>query len=194
MTKTSTGFTIHTPETAPEGAGATLARVQSEFGFVPNLYGVLAESPQSLEAYMTLQQLSMASSLGAVERNVVWLECNYANRCDYCMAGHSAMAGSQGTPQDVIDDLREGRPLADPKLQALRHFTTRVVETRAMLDPGDVDAVMAAGFDRRAVLDVILAVTQKTLSNYVNHLADTPAETAFSKFAWVHPDSRETTA
>ena len=191
MIRTSTGFAVHDEGTAPDGAGETLAKVKSDLGLIPNLYGVLAESPQALEGYLTLQTLSMASSLSAVERNVVWLEVNYVNRCNYCMAGHSAMAGSQGTPQDVIDDLREGRPLADPKLQALRCFTTRVVETRGVLEPGEVEAVMAAGFDRCAVLDLILAVTQKTLSNYVNHLADTPADGPFGKFAWTHPDDRE---
>ncbi|MEO0325182.1 MAG: carboxymuconolactone decarboxylase family protein [Myxococcota bacterium] len=188
-----TDFTIHSIDSAPEAARPMLEATRRVFGGVPNLYAITAESPQVLEAYQVLQRLSMESGLSAVARNVVWLAASCANNCHYCMAGHSAMAGSQGTPQDVIDDLREGRPLPDPKLEAIRVFATEIVEMRGDISEACTRAFLDSGYTERDILDVLLAVTQKTLSKYVNHFADTPLDRGMEAFAWNHPNKRPTT-
>ena len=181
-------FTLHSTETTPAEAKETLQQLQQSFGFIPNLYRVLAESPPALEAYLAVQKLFMQSSLTPVERNVVWFAAIYANRCHYCMAGHSAMAGTQGTPQEVIDAMREGRPLTDSRLEALRIFAHRVVVQRGELSDEDTAAFLTAGFSGKNVLEVVLGITQKTFSNYVNHFAQTPVDEKFATFEWVPPE------
>ncbi len=183
-------FSVHTETTAPEGARETLAGVRKSIGFVPNLMGVLAEAPGALEGYLTLSNLFESSSLSPVERNVVLLSVSFDNGCDYCMAAHSGLAKMQGVPEDVILALRDGSPIKEPKLQALRAFTALITRQRANLPESEVEGFLAAGFTQRQVLEVILGVTQKTLSNYVNHIARTPLDGAFAAMKWSRPALR----
>ncbi len=185
----TTPFDVHTNESAPEGARELLGAVEQQLGFVPNLMGILAESPAALEAYLTLARLFESSSLSAVERHVVLLTVSFENGCDYCMAAHSGLALMEGVPEDVVAALREGTPIADAKLQALGSFTGAVTRRRADLPTSEAEAFLAAGFTQRQLLDVILGVTQKTLSNYVNHLTETPLDGTFNTQKWTPPGS-----
>jgi hypothetical protein len=45
--------------------------------------------------------------------------------------------------------------------------------------PDTRDAFFEAGYETREYLEVVVGVTLKTLSNYVNHAADTPLDAAF---------------
>ncbi len=90
---------VHTIESAPEASRPILDKAQKTLGFVPNLYGVLAESPATLEAYVTLGSiLDRSASFTATERQIVLLTASFENGCDYCMAAHSAIAGMQRVP------------------------------------------------------------------------------------------------
>jgi len=90
----------------------------------------------------------------------------------------------QGVSDDIIDAVREEKPLANPRLAALRRFTLEVTRQRGEVTKAQLDAFFNAGFDQRAVLDVVLGLSQKVMSNYVNHFADTPIDEPFAKYAW----------
>ena len=110
-------FTIHTTETAPASSKPVLAEAQKNFGFVPNLLGVFAESPAMLKANLSLGEIfDKDTSFSPTERQVVLLAAIFENDCQYCMAAHSTIAGMQGVPAEVVQALRDGTPLADPKL------------------------------------------------------------------------------
>ncbi|NNU15686.1 carboxymuconolactone decarboxylase family protein [Parvularcula sp. ZS-1/3] len=177
-------FDILTTDNAPEGAKQRLEAAKQQLGFVPNLYGVMATSPQHLEAYQTLAGLFEASSLTPEERNTVWLTINVEHDCHYCVPAHTGIAKSQGVRDEVIEALRENRPLPDEKLEALRQFTLKVVRQRGVVSEADTQAFFAHGYDQRTVLDVILGVSHKVMSNYVNHFAQTPVDEGFKAFAW----------
>ena len=185
-----TSFTLHSPETAPAASRAILQNVEAAWKFIPNLHRVLAESPATLEAYSAAFALFDKSSFSPKERQVVYLAINYENECEYCMSGHSALASMSGVDADVIAALRENGPIADPRLQALRSFAASVTRTRAKLAPGEVEAFLGAGFTRQQVLEVIIAVSVKTISNYVNHIAATPLDGFMAATAWVAPSHR----
>ena len=178
------GFTVHTIESAPQKSKPLLETSKKSLGFVPNLYGVFAESPETLEAYQQVSALFAATSLSKVEQNVVWLTINVENQCHYCVPAHSVIAKSQGVDGKTVDALRNGEALEDQKLEALRQFTLKVVRQRGQVSEADTQTFLAAGYTRRNILDVILGVAQKTLSNYTNHFADTPVDEAFAGEAW----------
>ena len=183
-----TTFQAHTLETAPEGSRETLEAVKKAFGGIPNLFAVFSESPAIASAYFSLGQLfDTASGFDATERQVVLLSTSLENECEYCMAAHTAISKMQEVPDDVVQSLRLGEPIADPKLEALRTFTLAVVRERGRVDPAGVQAFLDAGYTKRAVLDVILGVGIKTLSNYTNHLANTELDANFAPFAWSKP-------
>jgi len=184
-----TEFTIHTAQTAPERARPILEGAEKALGFVPNLYGVLAESPAALEAYTTLSKIFETSSFDATERQIVYLTTNFENGCNYCMAAHSFLADMQKIDPEVTAALRDGRPIADPKLNALSQFTAQVHRNRGWVSDADTEAFLNAGYTTAHVIEVLLGVAHKTLSNYVNHLAKTPVDDAFAGKAWTKPEA-----
>ena len=89
-----------------------------------------------------------------------------------------------GLPKPELEALRSGRPLTDAKLEALRTFTYAMVEKRGWASPEQVAQFLAAGFSKAQVLEVIVGIAYKTLSNYTNHVVHTPLDHAFESFAW----------
>ncbi|MEM9122090.1 MAG: carboxymuconolactone decarboxylase family protein [Pseudomonadota bacterium] len=177
-------FTIHTKDTVPEDGKETIDAIAKTYGFVPNLLGGLAEAPPVAKAYMEITLNVMAASLSPAERHVAWFAINAFHECHYCMAAHSAIATGEKIPADVIEAARAGGGYADAKLQAMHDFAVKMVETRGWVDEAGVQAFLDAGFTKRNVLEVVLIAAHKTLSNYSNHLMNTPVDDAFAPFAW----------
>ncbi|MFP4003188.1 MAG: carboxymuconolactone decarboxylase family protein [Alphaproteobacteria bacterium] len=187
-----TEFTIHDIESAPEASRPMLEKAKQTYGMIPNLLGVLAESPAALEAYMTLGQIyGSKTSLTTEEQNVVWLAIIYENDCHYCMPAHTAIAKQAGVADDIVEAMRNGTPLPDAKLQALRTFTAKLVARRGFVDEQDMRALLDAGYTRQTILDIVVGVSHKTLSNYINHLARTPVDPPFTPFEWRKPDNSQ---
>ena len=179
-------FNIHTAQTAPE-AKPLIEGAEKAFGFLPNLLGIMAEAPALLEGYMTLAGIFDKTDLTPTERQIVLMVNNRLNGCTYCMAAHTAIAKSQGVADEVIESLRSGSELADPKLEALRTFAVRINETRGWPEQRGIDALLDAGYTQRTVLEVVLGTALKVMSNYTNHIASTPIDSAFAPYGWSEP-------
>ena len=175
---------IHDLASAPQAATKILQGAQDDFGMIPNLLGVLAESPPTLEAYTTLGGLFGESALTDIERNVVWLTISFENDCHYCVPAHTAIAMRDDVPEETIEKLRAGESLNDSKLEALRNFTALMVRNRGRASEAELETFLEAGFEQRHVFEVILGIAHKTISNYVNHVAETPVDEPFRKFDW----------
>lgn len=182
-------FTLHTVESAPEGSKPMLDSVAKKYGFIPGLLAVQAESPAVLKGYITLSDIFGQSTLTPQEQQVVLITASVINSCEFCVAAHSYISRNI-TRLDgaVIEALRNQQPLPDAKLEALSQFTKAVVEARGFVSDATVSQFMAAGFDKAQVLDVILGVSLKVLSNYTNHIAETPTPEAFAGEAWKAPN------
>ena len=179
-----TDYRLYDENTAPEDARPILSQAKRMYGFIPNLMAVMADSPALVEAYATISRLFEQTSFSPTEKQVVLLTISFENECHYCMAAHTAVAEMSGAPAPVIAALRDGRPLPDAKLEALRQFVRRIVTNRGWLDPGEVQAFLEAGYTRTHIFEVLVGVGMKTLSNYTNHIADTPLDTAFQPKEW----------
>ncbi|MGM0578145.1 MAG: carboxymuconolactone decarboxylase family protein [Myxococcota bacterium] len=178
---------IHDVETAPEQARPVLEAVAQQLGFVPNVIGLMAEAPAAAKAYAALSEAFSESSLSPVEQQTVLLAAAFENRCDYCMAAHSwGFKGSGGGDED-LKAIRAGQPMPTDRLEALRRFAGTVVARRGWLSDGDLDRFLEAGFERSHALEVLVGVAQKTLSNYTNHIFDTPLDEGLREFRWEAP-------
>ncbi len=171
-------------QTAPEAAREGIAQARKEFGFVPNLLGVMAQAPSLLKTYLTVSSLFDGSSLTAVERQVVLLAASAENHCGYCVAAHTAIASMQKVPGDVVEAIRGRLPIADGKLEALRRFVEEMVVTRGWPSEATRRRFFEAGYSEPQALEVVLGIGMKTLSNYTNHLAETPLDKQFASAAW----------
>ncbi|WP_338238664.1 carboxymuconolactone decarboxylase family protein [Persicobacter diffluens] len=179
-----TAFKVHNLESAPEKSKALMEPALKSMGMIPNLYGTMAESPELLQAYQQLHQQFTQTSFNAEELTVVWQTINVEHECHYCVPAHTAIAHSMKVDAGITEALRNESPLANPKLEALRDFTLSVVRNRGNVSSADLEAFYAAGYGQKQVLEIILGLSQKTISNYVNHLAKTPVDAPFQAFAW----------
>ncbi len=179
-----TTFPIHSSETAPEASKPILAATQKKFGFVPNLIRVLAGAPAAVKAYTTVMDIFESSSLSDAEKQTILLSASFVNECEYCIAAHSTIAGMKKVPAEIIEALRSGTTLPDAKLDALAVLTRSIVETRGWPTEAAKEAFFAAGYGTAEYQEVIVGVALKTISNYVNHAADTPLDPAFEAHKW----------
>lgn len=177
-------YPVNTLETAPEAARPILSAAQKGFGFVPNLLAVMSTAPALLEGYMTLSRIFDGASFNATERQIILLTASRENGCAYCMSVHTAIAGMQKVAPDVVDAIRDDIEISSAKLEALRAFAAEVTRTRGWPEEAITAAFLAAGYGPQQVLEVILGVGLKTISNYTTHIAGTPLDAAFKPVEW----------
>jgi AhpD family alkylhydroperoxidase len=139
-------FDSYTRDTAPEASRPLLDGVKKQFGFVPNLQSIMAESPELLAAHGLLWEQFSKTTLTQHEQQVVFMTAIFENDCHYCMAGHTTMARGQKLGDANIEALRAGTPLPDARLEALHAFTTAVVRDRGFVADEKVQAFLDAGY------------------------------------------------
>ena len=179
-----TDFTLHDTKTAPEKSKPLLENSLKGFGMIPSLHAVMAEAPGVLEGYQKLHQLVLDSSFDNDEKTVVWQTINVENACHYCVPAHTGIAKMMEVSDDITSALRDETPLPNERLEALRTFTLAVMRKQGNVSKEDLNAFYQAGYQHRQVLEVILVLSQKVMSNYINHIAETPVDEPFKKFAW----------
>jgi uncharacterized peroxidase-related enzyme len=180
-------FTFHNADSAPAEAKPLVEKAESNFGFLPNILAGMAEAPALLEGYMTLSGIFDKTSLSAIERQLILLTVSYENACDFCMAAHTGGAKRARMDDAHIEALRNGKGLDDPKLETLRVFTRKVVTNRGWVDDADVQRLLDAGYTKQNVLEVIVGVGLKTISNYTNHIIGTPLNPQLEPLKWDKP-------
>lgn len=183
-----TKLKIHNIETAPEGSKALLETSQKAYGMIPGLHGVLAGSPDILEAYQTIHELFVNSSFNEEELTVVWQTINVEHACHYCVPAHTGIAKMMKVDDAITEALRNETPLENAKLEALRTMTLTIVRNRGHVSQAELEAFYTAGYGEKQVLEIILGLSQKVISNYTNHIANTPVDAGFKKFAWSKED------
>lgn len=170
---------------APDASRDVMNSLENEMGFLPNLYRVLAHAPSALRAYAALNKLVHDTSLSPEEQQAVLLAISREHHSEYSIAAQSYSARGAGLDEAELEALRESYPVPNnERLEALRRFAQRVVVRRGQLNEDDVDDFLAAGFDERQVLEVILAVAMKTLSDYASHVARPPVDERYAEPGW----------
>ncbi|MBU2950375.1 carboxymuconolactone decarboxylase family protein [Tamlana agarivorans] len=184
MSTTTENLTIHDTTSAPEGSKALLEKSQNAYGYVPNLHGVLAGAPGLLEGYQVLHELFSNSSFNNDELTVVWQTINVEHECHYCVPAHTGIAKFMKVDDAITEALRNKTELPNAKLQALHNMTLSVTKNRGKVSQEEINTFYEAGYNQRHVLEIILGLSQKVISNYTNSIAETPIDKSFQQFAW----------
>jgi len=187
-------FTRHTRESAPPESREIMDAVEKKFGLVPNLIGHLAEAPKAAKAYVTLDGLFSETSLTPREREVVRITVSVENGCHYCVPAHTAVGLQAGLDEESVSALRDGEDPSDPRLAALSRFVRSLVRNRGQVSDDELQGLLDAGFERSQVIEILVGVAQKTLSNYGNALFGTEVDEPFSQFAWEKGEPAATVA
>ncbi|MFP8488687.1 carboxymuconolactone decarboxylase family protein [Gracilimonas sp. Q87] len=173
-------ITIYNIENAPEDAKPLLSAAEDNYGFIPNLLGEFAEAPSVLEGYLKLNEIIGKSSFTQQEQQAAILAVSIENECHYCSAVHSTILKNQlNMDEKIVNAIRDQKTLPDNKLNALVEYTQKAVEKRGHVTDVDIQKFLDAGYTEENVLEVTLIITLKTISNYTNHIADTPLDEAF---------------
>lgn len=143
-------------------------------GMVPNLFATLAHNETALGDYLTLQ--NRKSTLRAKEREVVNLVVSQVNGCDYCQAAHTAIGQMQGFTSSEVLEIRSGTASFDAKLDALARFVKVITESRGHPAPADVDALITAGYTTANIVDILIVIGDKMITNFLFGVTKVPID------------------
>jgi AhpD family alkylhydroperoxidase len=176
-------FVDHTVETAPEAARRSLKATVDHLGYLPAPMARLAASPQLLDGFLKLSKMFETTSLESLAREVVIMTVAVRNGCHVCVAMHTAMLGGIGADAELVAALREQRPLADTKLEALRAFTIEVMTTAGGVDDVVLKEFVGHGYTTQQALEVVLGIGAYTLSTFANRMTKAPLDYQLAAFA-----------
>jgi uncharacterized peroxidase-related enzyme len=182
-------FAALTVESAADAARPLLKASASNFGFLPSPVAKAAHSPALLKHLLAGFGAFERTSLTALEREVVAFAVAFEVECSYCIAMHSAiLSGVPETPSDLVESLRAGSALVDPRLEALRQFVRDTVRTRGRVSEARWQALDVAGFTQEQALDVLLGVGVYLLSTFTNVMTRADLDAPFEAFRWRKPE------
>jgi len=169
-----------TGHTVPEASRPVLEAVGKAYGFVPNLLATFANSPTTLQGYTTLDGIWEKGTLTAVELQLVLLTASTENACGYCSAAHATVAKMLKADARTVNAVRTGAPIAESKVKALVALTRELVAARGHAREQTIDAFLAAGYTAPQVLEVLVGIALKTISNYLDHINPTEIDAPFA--------------
>lgn len=172
---------MHTIESSPEASRPLLQSSVDNFGWIPFQSAYMAESPQLLASYQFAHDAFSQCSLSEDERAIVWITTGIINKCAYTVQAHYWIAHKKGVSPELLNMLIENPNDLPGKHFALYHFTHQVVLAQGQISNEAVTEVLAAGYNLKNVLEVILGVSQKTMSTLLNSIAHTEIEAQFLK-------------
>jgi len=173
-------FVPLTKETAPATTLPVLEQVGKVFGFVPNLMGTFANAPAAAKGYHALIVEFTQCSLTPQEQQVVLLTVSVENKGKYDAAAHLTAARTRANvPPEIISAVRHGQLVPDPKFNALVTLTREIVGRRGYVTTETIQAFLAAGYRKEQIMEILLGIAVKTISNYLDHISPVEIDPGF---------------
>jgi uncharacterized peroxidase-related enzyme len=170
MSRIPTPATI---EAAPAASQPLLEAVKKQLGVVPNLFRLIANSPASLEGYLSLSSALGKGHLPAPTRERIALAVAEINSCSYCLSAHTYLGKNLAKLDDAEMTANRNGASNDPKADAAVRFAAKVTRERGHVSEDDLRAVKLAGYDDAQVIEIVLHVALNTWTNYINGVAKT---------------------
>lgn len=179
-------LTPKTIETADVLSSKTLVTIKKAMGMIPNMYSTMANNPALLDSYShAYKTFRENAGLTSQEQEIIFLSIAFENECDYCMAAHSFVADKMSkVPTEITNAIRNNTEIENAKYKALSQFSRVMTAKRGNLSQDDIDSFLNAGYTENHILGVITGIGIKTMSNYFNHVFNTPIDDAFKGRAW----------
>jgi len=167
-------FNVPTRDEVSENNQEIFDTLKGKLGFVPNLYAYFAKNENALGDYLGFQ--GRKDSLKAKEKEVINLVTSQVNNCTYCQSAHTVLGKMNGFSEEQVLEIRGGSAAFDPKIDALARFTQSVVINRGRASQKAKDAFFAAGYTEANLVDVVIAIGTKIVSNFIHNLTDFPID------------------
>ena len=111
------------------------------------------------------------TSLKAKEKEVGNLVVSQFNNCKYCLSAHTVIGKMNGFDDSQILEIRSGSASFDVKLDVLAKTTKSIVENKGRIQEVQKTAFFEAGYTEENLIDLVVIVGDKTISNYIHNLA-----------------------
>lgn len=160
-------FNVPTREAVSPANQGLFDNLKKAIGFVPNLYAAFAHSETALATYLGLG--SAKTSFSNKEKEAINLVVSQVNGCRYCQSAHTVLGKMNGFTDDEVLRLRGGRA-TEPKLDALVRLAKEITQTRGRPSAATVEAFYAAGYTKGSLVDLIVAVGDKTIMNTLHNV------------------------
>ena len=165
------------PEAATGDAAELFTKIRKAIGKVPNAYATIGtHSPAALGSMLATDAVLAAGSLSKPDIETIKLAVSEVAGCDYCLAAHTLAGKFAGLSPDAMKQVRAGEPTGDAKRDALVRFVRVLVRTRGTVPESEVDAIRAAGYDERQLIEIALTISSITFTNLVNRMNDTTVD------------------
>jgi AhpD family alkylhydroperoxidase len=177
-------FPEYTIDSAPAGSRRFMVATQNHLGYLPAATARWAASPDLLEGFGKLNAIFENGTLDPVAREVVVMTIATRNGCHVCVAMHTARLTALEASPEVIAALRSALPVPDERLDAVRVFTLRVLDTAGDVGDDALEAFLASGYTTQHALEVVLGIGTYTMSTLANRLTAAPLDDQLSAFTW----------
>jgi uncharacterized peroxidase-related enzyme len=172
--KTTVTFKVPTRTEVSAPNQAIFDHMQTAFGMVPNLYATFALNETALGDYLALQ--NRKSTLSAREREIINLVVSQINDCRYCVPAHTAVAKMNGFTDGQVLEIRRAQVSFDKKYDALAKFVKETTLNRGRASQNTIDAFFEAGYNKANLIDVMIVIGDKTISNYLHNITQIPVD------------------
>ena len=176
-------FIKHTIESAPEASKANLEYGQKKYGMLPNLFRYMSGAPATLDAYINLSKIFGDTSFSVGEQHLIMLAVSVVNKCDYCIAAHTRASKANGMSSTILNAVRKEKEVPDSRLAALVKITQKITVTRGNIEAEDLTSFYEQGFSPENVMELIVGISIKTISNYINHITENIINDELQPFA-----------
>ena len=167
---------ISQPATIAETPAASqplLEAVVKQLGTAPNLFRLVATSPQALEGYLALSGALAKGALPAQTRERIALAIAEINGCDYCLSAHSYLGKNLAKLDDAEIAANRSGASNDPKADAAVRFAASVARSRGHIGDADFSAVKLAGYTDAQIVEIVQHVALNTWTNTFNNVFQT---------------------
>ena len=179
-----TVFKLEPERAAENDVSNVLDELQDKLGFIPNIYTTFASVPVAFEGLTSLNASFANSSFTPAEQEIIALTTSVFNRCPYCVAGHSTFALQHGVDADTIDAIRDGGDSSEPRYQSLGRTTHALLKNKGHLTPAETATFLNGGFQLPQLLELLLGIAGKTMTNFASKIAQVPLDKAFLDQEW----------
>lgn len=174
-----TKFTVPQRENVSPNNQVLFDNLQKALGMVPNLYATMAYSDTGLENYLALQ--NGKTSLTKKEKEAINLVVSQANNCRYCQSAHTVLGKLNGFTEEQTIEIRKGEAPFDLKLNALVRFTKEATINKGKVSEATLNNFLNAGYNKASIIDVIIAIADKVVMNYIHNLTQIPIDFPLAK-------------
>ncbi|MEW6996776.1 carboxymuconolactone decarboxylase family protein [Colwelliaceae bacterium BS250] len=183
-------YKCHTAITAPQPSVQIMRTLETNLGFIPNVFAIIAESPSALKGLVDLHTCFTDSTFTAQEQQIILLATSTENECVYCVAGHTAFAKSIGMDDGIVQAMRNKQVVPHHRFNALSNTVRALIQCRGQISAEQLNNFFAVGYTKAQLLELVMGICVKTFTNYISNALTIPLDQAFAEYAWQRPNDR----